>query len=64
MAFPLLLSPLGWLALGAGGYVCYKLGRKKGEDERAAAEITAVPETDADAEKTAKAPVNEKSNEK
>ena len=43
MVFPLLVSPLGWLALGAGGFVLYKVGKKKGEDERAAAKITAAP---------------------
>lgn len=40
---PLTTTPLGWLILGLGGYTLYKAGRKKGEEERAASQITAVP---------------------
>lgn len=40
---PLTTTPVGWLILGLGGYALYKAGRKKGEEEAAAAQITAVP---------------------
>lgn len=39
---PLTTTPLGWLALGIGGYALYKMGKKKGEDEAAAAEISEI----------------------
>lgn len=37
---PLITSPLGWLILGVGGYALYKTGKKKGQDEAAASQIT------------------------
>ena len=40
---PLTATPVGWLILGLGGYALYKIGRKKGEEEVAASQITAVP---------------------
>nr|WP_320012566.1 hypothetical protein [uncultured Desulfobulbus sp.] len=40
---PLTATPVGWLVLGLGGYALYKSGKKKGEEEAAAAQITAVP---------------------
>ncbi len=41
---PLTTNPLGWVILGLSGYALYKAGKKKGQDEAAAAEITAAPE--------------------
>ncbi len=41
---PLTTTPVGWLVLGIGGYALYRAGRKKGEEESAAALITEVPE--------------------
>lgn len=41
---PLLGSPIGWVVLGAGGYILYKAGKKKGLDEHAASQITDAPE--------------------
>ena len=43
---PLTASPLGWIILGAGGYALYKAGKKKGQDEAAASQITEIPETE------------------
>jgi len=40
---PLTTTPVGWLVLGLGGYALYKSGKKRGEEEAAAAQITAVP---------------------
>ncbi len=40
---PFTATPIGWLILGLGGYVLYKRGRKKGEEEAAASQIVAVP---------------------
>jgi len=40
---PLTTTPIGWLVLGLGGYALYKSGKKRGEEEAAAAQITAVP---------------------
>lgn len=40
---PLTTTPVGWLILGLGGYALYKAGKKKGSDEAAAAQITALP---------------------
>ncbi len=40
---PLTTTPVGWLILGIGGYALYRAGKKKGEEEAAAAQITAVP---------------------
>nr|WP_321465111.1 hypothetical protein [uncultured Desulfobulbus sp.] len=40
---PLTTTPVGWLILGLGGYALYQAGKKKGEEEAAAAQITAVP---------------------
>lgn len=40
---PLTTTPLGWLILGFGGYALYKRGKKRGEEEAAASQITAVP---------------------
>jgi len=41
---PLTATPVGWLILGLGGYALYKKGKKAGEEEGFAAQITAVPE--------------------
>ncbi len=41
---PLTSNPVGWVILGLGGYALYKRGKKKGEEEAAAAQITEVPE--------------------
>jgi hypothetical protein len=51
---PLTASPLGWVILGVGGYALYKAGKKKGQDEVAAAEITQAPEKEDKAKTTAK----------
>ena len=40
---PLTATPVGWLILGLGGYALYQAGKKRGEEEAAAAQITAVP---------------------
>lgn len=40
---PFTASPLGWVILGVGGYALYKVGKKKGQDEAAASQITEVP---------------------
>lgn len=40
---PLTTNPLGWVILGVGGYALYKAGKKKGEDEVAASQITEAP---------------------
>ncbi len=42
---PLTTNPIGWVILGVGGYALYKAGKKKGEEEIAAAQITAVPDS-------------------
>lgn len=31
MHLPLLLTPLGWVVLGAAGYMVYRAGKKAGE---------------------------------
>jgi hypothetical protein len=31
--FPFILSPLGWVALGAAGYLVYRAGKKSGKKE-------------------------------
>ena len=51
---PLTASPLGWIVLSVGGYALYKAGKKKGQDEVAASQITAVPGTDDKAKTTNK----------
>ncbi|BBO90533.1 hypothetical protein DSCOOX_37130 [Desulfosarcina ovata subsp. ovata] len=33
MHLPLLFSPLGWVVLGASGYLLYKAGKKSGQKE-------------------------------
>ncbi len=43
---PLTASPLGWIILGAGGYALYKAGKRKGQDEAAASQITEIPKED------------------
>lgn len=48
---PLTASPLGWVILGVGGYALYKAGKKKGQDEVAASQIT-QPNGTEDKEKT------------
>ena len=40
---PLTTTPMGWLILGLGGYALYKKGKRVGEEEAAAAQITAAP---------------------
>lgn len=40
---PLTTSPIGWVILSVGGYALYKSGKKKGQDEAAASQITNVP---------------------
>lgn len=50
---PLTASPLGWVILGVGGFALYKAGKKKGQDEAAASQITAAPEPEK-AKKTTK----------
>ena len=40
---PLTTTPVGWLILSLGGYTLYKAGKRKGEEERAASQITDVP---------------------
>ncbi len=40
---PLTTTPIGWLILSFGGYALYKKGKKRGEEESAASQITAVP---------------------
>ena len=50
---PLTASPLGWVILGVGGFALYKAGKKKGQDEAAASQITAAPESEK-TEKTTK----------
>lgn len=44
---PLTTNPVGWVILGLGGYALYKAGKKKGEEESAACQITPVPESQA-----------------
>ncbi len=41
---PLTTTPVGWVILGIGGYALYKAGKKKGEEEVAANQITPVPD--------------------
>jgi uncharacterized membrane protein len=56
---PLTTTPIGWLILGFGGYALYKKGRKKGEEEAAASQITAVPaQIEAEEETVTKAKTN------
>lgn len=31
MHLPLMLTPLGWIVLGAAGYLVYRAGKKAGE---------------------------------
>lgn len=45
---PFTATPLGWVILGVGGYALYRAGKKKGEEEAAAAQITEVPEPSAE----------------
>jgi hypothetical protein len=33
MHLPLLVTPLGWVVLGATGYLLYKAGKKSGKKE-------------------------------
>ena len=33
MHFPLLLSPFGWVVLGAAGYIAYRAGKKAGKKD-------------------------------
>ncbi len=33
MHVPLLLTPLGWVVLGAAGYLAYRTGKKSGQKE-------------------------------
>jgi hypothetical protein len=33
MHFPLLLTPLGWVVLGAAGYLVYRAGKTAGKKE-------------------------------
>ena len=40
---PFTATPLGWVVLGLGGYYLYRAGKKKGEEEAAAMQITEVP---------------------
>ncbi len=42
---PLTTNPVGWLILGASGYMLYKAGKKKGEEEAAASRIKEIPMT-------------------
>lgn len=49
---PLTASPLGWVILGVGGYALYKAGKKKGQDEVAASQITHPPDTEDKAKTT------------
>lgn len=51
---PLTASPLGWVILGVGGYALYKAGKKKGQDEVTASQITDAPGTEDKAKTTAK----------
>nr|WP_319490403.1 hypothetical protein [uncultured Desulfobacter sp.] len=51
---PLTASPLGWVILGVGGYALYKAGKKKGQDEVAASQITEAPGAEDKAKTTAK----------
>lgn len=51
---PLTASPLGWVILGVGGYALYKAGKKKGQDEVDASQITEVPDTEGKAKTKAK----------
>ncbi len=41
---PFTTNPVGWAVLGIGGYLLYKQGKKKGEEEAAASQIMAIPE--------------------
>jgi hypothetical protein len=50
---PLTTTPVGWLILGLGGYTLYQRGKRKGEEERAASQITAVPAQIENVEETA-----------
>lgn len=45
---PLITNPIGWAILGVSGYALYKAGKKKGEEETAACQITAPPEAELD----------------
>ncbi len=40
---PLTATPLGWVVLGASGYLLYKAGKKKGQEEAAASRIIEPP---------------------
>lgn len=33
MYLPIVVSPLGWVVLGAAGYLLYKAGKKSGQKE-------------------------------
>ncbi len=41
---PFTATPLGWVILGASGYALYRAGKKKGQEESAAARIVEPPE--------------------
>lgn len=41
---PFTTNPIGWAIIGISGYALYKRGKKKGEEEVAASQITAAPE--------------------
>lgn len=43
ISIPLTTNPVGWLLLGLGGYALYRAGKRKGEEETAAAKISEVP---------------------
>lgn len=43
---PLTASPIGWVILGVGGYALYRAGKKKGQDEVAASQITPPPDSE------------------
>ncbi|MBM9538702.1 hypothetical protein [Desulfobulbus alkaliphilus] len=43
ICIPLTTTPVGWLLLGLGGYALYRAGKRKGEEQAAAALITPVP---------------------
>ncbi|MFV0439634.1 MAG: hypothetical protein ACK5PS_19845 [Desulfopila sp.] len=47
---PLTTTPIGWLVLGVGGYALYKAGKRKGEEEIAAATITEIEEDESSKE--------------
>lgn len=42
---PLTSNPVGWVILGITGYALYRSGKKKGQEEAAANQITPVPQS-------------------